>query len=87
MASSYLSTLLGRLASPPVVITNPDLIKYLIFQLLAEATLVLTFVALASMALREEVIQATRRWKRSRGWHLGGGGGRGGSTSRRKAGG
>ncbi len=49
---------------PPVVITNPDLIKYLIFQLFAEATLVVTLVVLSAMALREEWMHAMRRWKR-----------------------
>ena len=66
MASSYYPSqlLLGRLAPPPVVITNPDLIKYLIFQLFAEATLGVTLVVLSAMALREEWMHAMRRWKR-----------------------
>ncbi len=67
MASSYPSLLLGRLAAPPVVITNPDLIKYLIFQLLVEATLVMTFLVLAAIALWEEWKYAMRRWKRRKG--------------------
>jgi hypothetical protein len=68
MASSYPSLLLlGRLAAPPVVITNPDLIKYLIFQLFSEATLVVTLVVLSAMALREEWMHAMRLWKRWKG--------------------
>ena len=71
-SSSYPSLLLlGRLAAPPVVITDPDLIKYLIFQLFSEATLVATLVVLSAMALREECRHATRSWKR---WREGGGG-------------
>ena len=67
MSSWCPSLLLGRLAAPPVVITNPDLIKYLIFQLFAEATLVATLVVLSAMALREEWKHAMRLWKRRRG--------------------
>lgn len=56
--------LLGRLASPPVVITNPDLIKYLIFQLLVEAIFVMTFAILGGIVLYEEWKHAVRWWRR-----------------------
>ncbi len=98
MTSSYPSPLLGRFASPPFVIANPDLIKYLILQLFAEATFVVTLAVLGGMALREEWRHVARRWKRRMSgrevggaWRRGaaGGcwGGRGGGRSRRGGGG
>lgn len=52
--------------SPPIVITNPDLVKYLIFQLLAEAMLVCTILGLSVILIREEWYYQSKVWERER---------------------
>jgi hypothetical protein len=74
--SSYVSALLGGIASPPIVIADPDLVKYLILQLFVEAVLVIAFVVLGGIVLYEEWKHAVRRYGR---WY---GNGRGGIGSR-----
>eukprot|EP00580_Thalassiosira_gravida_P002468 CAMPEP_0201599250 /NCGR_PEP_ID=MMETSP0492-20130828/784_1 /ASSEMBLY_ACC=CAM_ASM_000837 /TAXON_ID=420259 /ORGANISM="Thalassiosira gravida, Strain GMp14c1" /LENGTH=87 /DNA_ID=CAMNT_0048061805 /DNA_START=9 /DNA_END=272 /DNA_ORIENTATION=- len=46
--------LLDTLTAPPIVVTNPEVIKYLICQLFTEAILVLTLVLLVPSILWEE---------------------------------
>lgn len=46
--------LLESLSAPPVVVTNPEVVKYLICQLFTEAILVLTLVLLVPSILWEE---------------------------------
>eukprot|EP00584_Thalassiosira_punctigera_P021250 CAMPEP_0172554900 /NCGR_PEP_ID=MMETSP1067-20121228/56936_1 /TAXON_ID=265564 ORGANISM="Thalassiosira punctigera, Strain Tpunct2005C2" /NCGR_SAMPLE_ID=MMETSP1067 /ASSEMBLY_ACC=CAM_ASM_000444 /LENGTH=89 /DNA_ID=CAMNT_0013343363 /DNA_START=56 /DNA_END=325 /DNA_ORIENTATION=- len=46
--------LLDKLTAPPIVVTNPEVIKYLVCQLFTEAILVLTLVLLVPSILWEE---------------------------------
>eukprot|EP00581_Thalassiosira_minuscula_P017791 CAMPEP_0183723300 /NCGR_PEP_ID=MMETSP0737-20130205/14922_1 /TAXON_ID=385413 /ORGANISM="Thalassiosira miniscula, Strain CCMP1093" /LENGTH=78 /DNA_ID=CAMNT_0025953561 /DNA_START=94 /DNA_END=330 /DNA_ORIENTATION=- len=46
--------LLDKLTAPPIVVTNPEVIKYLICQLFTEAILVMTLVLLVPSILWEE---------------------------------
>jgi len=47
--------------SPPIVVTNPEVVKYLICQLFTEAVLVLTLVFLIPSILWEEFKHWSRR--------------------------
>lgn len=59
--------LLDNLTAPPIVVTNPEVVKYLICQLFTEAILVLTLVLLVPSIVWEEwrhVSKHRLRWKK-----------------------
>lgn len=55
-----------RSSRPSIIITNPDLIKYIIFQLFAEAILFCTIFSLSAMLIREEWSYNCKVWERQR---------------------
>jgi hypothetical protein len=64
MASIIWNLLLSTRTS--IVITNPDLVKYLIFQLFAEAILLCTLFILSAILLTEEWYYRCKVWERQR---------------------
>ena len=65
MASISIWNLL-RFSRPRIVINNPDLINYVIFQLFAEAVLLCTLFVLSAILLREEWYYRCKVWERQR---------------------
>ena len=63
MASISIWNLL-RFSRPRIVINNPDLINYVIFQLFAEAILLCTVLVLSAILLREEWYYRCKVWER-----------------------
>jgi hypothetical protein len=64
MASIIWNLLLSTRTS--IVITNPNLVKYLIFQLFAEAILLCTLFILSAILLTEEWYYRCKVWERQR---------------------
>lgn len=54
----------SKILSAPLVVTNPDVIKYLICQLFTEAILVITFTLLVTSILYEEIRHIRKNWIR-----------------------
>ena len=66
MASISIIWNLLRFSRPRIVINNPDLINYVIFQLFAEAVLLCTLFVLSAILLREECYYKCKVWERQR---------------------